>query len=250
MLTNERHEIILQLLKEKETIKTQDIIDATDASESTIRRDLNELENNQELVRIHGGATVNDRRLRESSIAEKSTQYIQAKQKIAEYAASLIHDGESIYLDAGTTTLQMIPFLQGKQVTIVTNGLTHVEELMKFGLTTYLTGGKIKVKTNALIGPRAIESLTGYRFDKCFLGVNGFDLTSGFTTPDPEEASIKRTAQTLAKSSYVLADQSKFNRVTFAQISEIHSATIITSHLNQEDIYTLEQHTNIKDVMT
>jgi len=118
MLTNERHEIILTLLAEKQTVKIIDLMEATAASESTIRRDLTELENIHKLERIHGGATVSERNIQELSILDKSTRNLQEKIRLARFASTLVQDEDFIYLDAGTTTFQMIPFLKNKKIDI------------------------------------------------------------------------------------------------------------------------------------
>lgn len=246
MLTTERHDIILRLLDEKQTITTQDILEATTASESTIRRDLTELEKDHKLQRIHGGATLTERKLQEFSIAEKSTRNLQEKQKIARLASQYIQDEDCIYLDAGTTTFQLIPYLKNKQVVVVTNGLTHVDLLIEHGITTYLTGGFLKQKTSALIGQQAVQSLKNYRFDKCFLGVNGFHIDYGYTTPDPEEANIKQTASLLAKDTFVLADHTKLNKVSFAKISGLATATLLTGTLPDKDYKDLANKTTIE----
>ena len=248
MLTEKRHEIILKLLSEQQTITIKDIIDATAVSETTIRRDLTDLEKQNRLERIHGGATIATRKLQEFSIREKSTKNLQDKINIAQAAASLVQKGDCIYLDAGTTTLQLIPFLKDKDVVVVTNGLTHTELLMKHEVTAYMTGGLIKDKTRALIGSRAIQSLKNYRFDACFLGVNGFHKEAGYTTPDPEEAMMKQTAQQYAASTYVLADHSKYNKVSFAKISELQDAAIITSYIDESDLTSLQRSTTVRSV--
>lgn len=250
MLTNERQQIILNLLAEKQTIKIQEIIEATHASESTIRRDLTELENRNELERIHGGATVSERKFQELSISDKSSRNLQEKINIAKYAASLIQEGDCIFLDAGTTTFQMIPFLSRKDPVVVTNGLTHVDSLIEHGVTTYLTGGYVKAKTSALVGPQTIESLQGYRFDKCFLGVNGFHIEFGYTTPDPEEAAIKKLASTLSQKSYVVADHTKYNKFGFSKIAELGSASLLTGNLEKKCLTLLEKMTTVKVVST
>src|SRR5690625_2577101 len=181
MLTPERHEVIVQLLQEKQTITLKDILDATPASESTIRRDLTDLERQGKLVRIHGGATISERKLQELTFSEKSAKNLHEKVNIAKYAASLVQKEDCIYLDAGTTVIQMIPFLAEKDIVVVTNGLTHVDTLNEYGITTYLVGGLMKAKTSAVIGQQAIQSLHNYRFDKCFLGVNGVHPVYGYT---------------------------------------------------------------------
>ncbi|MFD1038261.1 DeoR/GlpR family DNA-binding transcription regulator [Virgibacillus byunsanensis] len=248
MLTAERHSIIMNLLKEMQTITIQDITEATSASDSTIRRDLTELEKQEKLERIHGGATLSERKLQEYSIIEKSTKNLQEKINIAKHSATLVQNGDCIFLDAGTTTLQMIPYLKHKDVVVVTNGLTHLDSLIEHDIKTYLTGGLIKIKTSALIGPQSIQSLQNYHFDKCFIGVNGIHLEFGYTTPDPEEANIKQTASKLSKETYVLADHSKFNKVSFAKINDLNEADIISTNIQQHEVEALSKITTVKVV--
>lgn len=248
MLTNERQQLILNLLKEKKTIKIQEVVEATSASESTIRRDLTELENEGKLERIHGGATVRGSKLHEPSIVDKTTKNSHEKMEIAQYASLHIQKGDCIFLDAGTTTFQMIPHLRNKKVVVVTNGLTHVEKLMEYGITTYLAGGYVKSKTGALVGPQTIQSIQNYRFDKCFLGVNGVDTTFGYTTPDPEEAAVKRQASACAKKTYVLADYTKYQEVSFSNIGPLEMATLIINEFSKEALQELSKQTIVKEV--
>lgn len=246
MLTNERHEFILNLLQQKQTIKIQDIVDMTEASESTIRRDLTVLENHNKLERVFGGAVLPGRNLSEPNIQDKAARNLEEKDSIAQLAASFIHEGASIYLDAGTSTYQMIPYLKDKNVVVVTNGLTLVESLNEQGITTYLTGGLLKSRTGAFIGAQTLQSLKNYRFDLCFLGVNGFHPEMGYTTPDPEEAAVKRLASSLARESYVLADHSKAQKISFAKIMELDQAVLITDSISNELKEALEKKTIVK----
>lgn len=248
MLTTERYDLILSLLNKKQTIKMQDIVEATAASESTIRRDLTELEKLGKLERIFGGATVVDRYSLEPSVTDKSTINLQEKTQLAKYASSIVKEGDCIFLDAGTTILQMIPFLQDKNVVVVTNGLTHIEPLNDLGIQTYLTGGFIKRRTGALVGVQTIQSLETYRFDLCFLGVNGFHLEYGYTTPDPEEAAVKQMASKLAAKTYVVADHMKANKVSFAKIMDLQHADLIVNQLDDELLTSLSKSTNVKVV--
>ncbi|MFC3882166.1 DeoR/GlpR family DNA-binding transcription regulator [Bacillus songklensis] len=248
MLTPERHRLILKLLKEQEIVKIQDLIDLTNSSESTIRRDLIQLEQSKFLKRVHGGAARLQGKLSEPSIVEKSAKNLQEKIEIAQFAASFIEDGDCIYLDAGTTVFQMIHYLEGKDIVVVTNGLHHLDALLEKGIKTYLVGGEIKNKTRAMIGRGALISLENYRFDKCFMGVNGIHTTYGYTTPDPEEALIKQTAIRLSREAYVLADDSKFNEISFAKVGDLHEATILTNEIDEDLLRTFETNTSIKVV--
>ena len=131
MLTQERQELILQKLQEEKTIKISEIVEITNSSESTIRRDLTQLEKESKLRRIHGGATLIDSKIEELSFNEKMIFNKEQKIKIAKYAASLIKDGDCIYLDAGTTTFEMIQYINSKNIVIVTNGLKHIDAIVE-----------------------------------------------------------------------------------------------------------------------
>ncbi|MFX3623562.1 MAG: DeoR/GlpR family DNA-binding transcription regulator [Ectobacillus sp.] len=248
MLTPERHRIILDLVKEKGVVKLQELVDATGTSESTIRRDLVQLEEQNRIKRVHGGASSLQARGRELTMNEKSSKNIHEKKLIAQYASSLAEEGNCIYLDAGSTTYEMIPYLQGKNVTVVTNGLMHIEALFQADIRAYLLGGMMKNSTKALIGSAALEGLLHYRFDLCFLGINGIHLVHGYTTPDPEEALLKKTAMNLANKSYVLADSSKFAEVSFAKVESLEAATIITTNLKEQESAPYKQKTTVKVV--
>ncbi|WP_028783661.1 DeoR/GlpR family DNA-binding transcription regulator [Thalassobacillus devorans] len=228
MLTPERHQTILKLLQDKKTVKMKELVEAANASESTIRRDLSYLEEQRKLRRVHGGASIKSAASEELSLQEKKTVHLAEKQAIAKYAASLVRDGDSIFLDAGSTTYEMIPYLSQKNVLVVTNGLSLLETLTGYDIETYVVGGRIKRKTRAVIGAHAVESLKHYRFDKSFLGINGVHPKEGFTTPDPEEAVVKKTALQLSGETFILADSSKFNEITFAKVADIREAGIIS----------------------
>lgn len=234
LLTPERHRLILQLLKEKNTVKIQELVDLTNTSESTIRRDLSQLEDGKFLKRIHGGAARLQGKLQEPSMSEKSSKNLQQKRQIAQYASSLIEEGDSIYLDAGSTVTEMIPFLPTKDIVVVTNGLMHINALHERNIETYIIGGYAKQKTKAIIGRGALLSLEHYRFDKCFLGVNGIHPEFGYTTPDQDEALIKELAISLSREAFVLADETKFSEIAFAKIADLYKASIITNEIGDD----------------
>jgi len=248
MLTPERHRVILQLLKEKNVVKITEIMELTASSESTIRRDLSQLEDQKFLKRIHGGASRLQGKLQEPSMIEKSSRNLQEKRLIAKYAASLVEEGDCIYLDAGSTVIEMIEFLPFKDIVVVTNGLTHLKPLLNKGIATYLIGGLAKSNTNAFIGRGALAGLDLYRFDKCFIGVNGIHPQFGYTTPDQEEAMVKQKAMALTRETYVLADNTKFAEIAFSKIADIHEAAIITNEIDDETQKQYLNRTTIKVV--
>lgn len=128
----------------------------------------------------------------------------------------------------------MIPALAGKQVTVVTNGMTHLERLVEYDIEAYVLGGKMKSSTKALIGAVALQGIERYRFDQCFLGTNGIHPDFGYTTPDPEEACLKQKALQLSSQAFVLADPSKLSEVSFAKFADLEEASLITLPLSSE----------------
>ncbi|GAA4720112.1 DeoR/GlpR family DNA-binding transcription regulator [Brevibacillus fulvus] len=228
MLTPERHQLILSLLKEKEVVHIQELVEATGASESTIRRDLSELEEQMQLRRVHGGAASVQNKIEEPTITEKAVKHKAEKIAIARYAASLVKEKDSIFIDAGTTTFQMLPYLPDGNIVVVTNGVDIALQLVRRFTKTYLIGGELKAATLSMVGREAIKTLSQFRFDKCFLGMNGIDKLHGLTTPDPEEAYVKQLALQYSDQAYVLGDSRKFSRVTFAKVGDLDQVTVIT----------------------
>lgn len=235
MLTEERYNYILNQLKTSGIVKIQELMKDMNTSESTLRRDLQELENQHLLQRIHGGAkklsTVNE----ETTIKHRSAINQSQKISIAKRAVEYIHDGDVIFLDSGTSTKEIVPFLTNfNNLLVVTNSIDNAEILADFQIKTYLPGGVLKNSTKALVGASLIQNLEHYSFDTAFLGTNGFDLKAGYTTPDPEEAAVKNLAITRSKQVFVLADETKCNEIAFCQFAKMQEATLITNHLSEE----------------
>lgn len=228
VLKNQRLEIIKELVKKEEIVHIDRFLDVLDVSESTIRRDLDTLEQMGFLKRIHGGVQYIHKIMDELAIEKKLSTNLEEKQKIARYAAGLVEDGDCIYLDAGSTTYGMIPHLRGKNITVITNGIPQIEALIKEGINTHVVAGQVKKTTGAIVGEHTLEYLDYYYFDKAFLGVNGISMEHGFSTPDIREAAIKQAVLTRSHQCYFLADSSKFNQNYLVKIAEINEATVIT----------------------
>ncbi|MDH2336677.1 DeoR/GlpR family DNA-binding transcription regulator [Clostridium perfringens] len=246
MLSEKRHEIILNLLKLKGFVSLTELLEATESSESTIRRDLSYLESINLLKRVHGGAKSLANVSKELSYNEKSSKSIHEKRAIAKYAASLIEDGDCIFVDAGTTTYELIDYLEGKDILVVSNGLSHIDTLIQKNIKCYVIGGNIKISTKAITGCDALMCLSKFRFDKCFIGTNGVHHTYGLTTPDTEEAILKECAINNSRKAYVLADDSKFGEISTIKFSDINKCVIITNEKPEDTTY--DKKTDIKVV--
>lgn len=236
MLTEDRHSMILAIVNRQGSAKLGELCTALDSSESTIRRDLNVLAERRLLTKVHGGAiALSDNFSRyENDVAEKSVMFVEEKTAIAKYAASLIDEGDLVYIDAGTTTEKMIDHIQSKNVTFVTNGFMNAKLLAQRGFRVYIPGGEIKSSTEAIVGAECVISLQHYNFTKCFLGVNGISLSGGLSTPDKSEAIVKGTVIHQSKEVYILADHSKFDQVTSVKFAGLNSGIIITDSLSDK----------------
>ena len=163
MLAEERFALILDLLARQRTATVQELCEALSASESTIRRDLNELDKLGKLNKVHGGATLPDSPFRtdEPTMAAKETLAVDQKQSIAQAAASLIQPEDFIFLDAGSTTLAVARLLSGPALTAsyVTNGVAHARLLAQKGCRVFLPGGLLRPQTEAIIGAAALTAL-------------------------------------------------------------------------------------------
>ena len=234
MLTLQRQEMILKLLKEKGSVTTQEISEKLGISESTARRDISYLDKEGKLSKVFGGAALKEQQqvtAYEYTFEQKNDLNIDEKIKIARYAALLIEKNDFVYLDAGTTTAYMIDYIEEQAVTFVTNGITHARQLAAGGFKVYLVGGELKASTEAIIGSYAMETLKNYNFTKGFFGTNGITRENGCTTPDANEALIKKMAMSHCKESYVLCDYSKFNKISSVSFAPFEGTNFICDRM-------------------
>ena len=230
MLTKQRQELILKLLDEKGSITVTEVKDMLDTSVSTVRRDITALDREGKLVKVFGGAVAAGQKVvsHEYTVAQKSELNREEKDRIARYAAGLIEQEDFVFLDAGTTTACMLDYLDDTKATFVTNAVAHAQRLARMGKKVILVGGELKASTEAVVGNQAMRTLMEYHFTKGFFGANGISRKAGCTTPDSNEAMIKRIAVGQCRDAYILCDSSKFDSVssiTFAGFQDVKYIT-------------------------
>ena len=228
MLKSERKQLILEELSKHKIVSLEKLVGLLDTSESTVRRDLDELESENKLRRVHGGAELPHSLQEEETIQEKSVKNLQEKKLIAQKASSLIKEKDVIFVDAGSTTAFLIKELEQKDITVVTNSIHHAVQLVDKQIPTVIIGGGVKMTTDASIGGVALNQINQLHFDRAFIGMNGVD-EGYYTTPDMEEGAVKRAILENAKQTYVLADSSKIGQSCFAKVAPIKRAIVITS---------------------
>ena len=194
---------------------------------------MNELDRQIKLNKVHGAVPqVSEFESQEPDVLTKSTLHTEQKDRIAhDMRQPRLTTRTLFFIDAGTTTLRMAEYLEGSKATFVTTGIECARRLVEKGLLVYVAGGLLKPGTQALVGAAARESIGRYNFTKAFIGTNGISLGHGYTTPDIEEASIKSLAIDHSYVSYVLADSSKFGKVSAVTIASLDKACILTDRL-------------------
>ena len=230
MLAEQRIEMILSALAERRALSVTDICQLTGASEATIRRDLNMLDEQRKLRKVHGGAVLveDEFRIAEPAMEIKRQLYTEEKRRIARYAASLVRDDDVVFLDAGTTVLEMANYLRQSHALFITNNMECAYRLAEGGAQPYMLGGDVDPKTMSTGGAQMMDALRRYNFTKAFLGVTGITVAQGYTTPDPEAAALKAVAASRSARTNVLADASKFGMVTASTAFQLEDAVIIT----------------------
>lgn len=233
MLTHERYKNILDYLAERDAATVSELAQATGTSESTIRRDLVALDKEGKLRKVYGGAAAINKTegISEDEIKIREVMMPEEKDMIAEYAVKLINNDDFVYIDSGTTTSRLIDHIGNTNATFVTNGIFHAQKLIAKGLKAYMLGGRIRAVTASVVGSESIRNMLRYNFTKAFMGTNGIDIISGFTTPDGDEAMLKEKAIEKSFAVFVLADHSKFRKVYPVTFAELGKCCIITDKL-------------------
>ena len=227
MLNEERRRAILEVVSHDGRALVKDLARRFRTSEVTIRKDLEVLNSHGLLHRTHGGVLpVQGGALADPTLREKEELHRKEKLRIGAAAASLVQDGQVVVLDSGTTTTCVARMLRNlKNVTIITNAVNVATELAGAAPEVILTGGMLRKNSFSLVGPIAEETLHRLNADILFLGVDGFDVQYGLSTPNILEAKVNRAMIDIAKRVIAVCDSSKFGRSSLSSIvplSNIH----------------------------
>ena len=210
-----RQQALLRLLKERKTIDVDTASQKLGVSPTTIRRDLDMFEQQHLVERFHGGAKLIEGTLHEEDTTSKDRAFVDREQKeaIARYAAGLINDGDTVFMNSSSTALLMLDYIKNKHVIIVTNNTGVIGYPHDPGVSIILTGGEIYQRRKTLIGEFALQTLTKINADKVFLGVGGISVEGGLTTSVlPETAINDMMMRRCQGPCYVLAPTGKIGQ--------------------------------------
>ncbi len=245
MLNEERRRVVLDIINRDGRVLVKDLAHRFGTSQVTIRKDLEVLHSQGAIYRTHGGALpIRTGALLDPSLREKEKLHRKEKIKIGEAAARLVKEGQSVVLDSGTTTTMIGRALRGyRNLTVITNAVNIAAELAGTAIEVILTGGTLRENSFSLVGPLAEETLRRLSADVLFLGVDGFDVHFGLTTPNVLEAKVNRVMIEIARRTVVVCDSSKFGRRSLSSIaptSAVHQ-TITDSRISKADLRALEE---------
>ena len=243
LLSRVRKERTAEMIRQRGFMSSSALAAEFGVSEMTVRRDLAELDAQGELIRTHGGAVRREPRTietvgtEEPFFDERTKRNSEAKARIAKAAERLVHKGQAVALDIGTTTYQLADRLAGRaDIRIVTNNLRIATLLGSKSVDIYLLGGNVRRNEMSLCGPVAVQQAQKLRFDIAFLGVAGVS-PGGLFDYAIEEAEVKRVFLAQASRNVLLCDSSKFGQVSLVQVAQLDEIdTIVTDAPPPPDI--------------
>lgn len=237
MLAVERRNLILEKLQEEKRVVVSELSQFFDVSEETIRRDLDKLDKDGLAVKSYGGAVLNEETNIDLPFNVRRKHNVKGKQKIAEIIASEIHDGDCIMLDASSTAIFVAKALKKKdRLTVITNSLEIVVELSDMPKWTVIaSGGQVKEGYLALLGSRAVSSISDYNVDISVVSCKGFDMEKGFTDSNESLAKVKETMLKSARKRVLAVDSSKFGKIAFAKVGTLKDIDLIVTDSRPED---------------
>jgi DeoR family transcriptional regulator, fructose operon transcriptional repressor len=227
---------ILEILNHQDSVEVSELAVLLEISEITVRRDLNTIAEMGLIERTHGGAVRIGLNSNKVGFNEKNEKNSKAKEEIAKKAASLIKDGDAVFLDCGSTVFKMCKYLKSKNITAITNSVPVLTELLGSEVKINFIGGQIDAERKAAHGTTAIEHIGKYKVNKAFVGIDGISLETGLSANTEKEAEITLAMLKNARESFFLCDSTKIENdkyFVFAGIETVKNL-IVDSELGEE----------------
>lgn len=231
MRTKDRLKTIIQELQSKGQVNTVELAESLEVSTMTIRRDLNKFAHQGLITLTHGGAIINRGSLFEHNTSLKEDVMVQEKRNIAKYCVDLISDGDSIFLDGGTTTKEIaVLLLDRKNIVVLTNSLYCATALSAAkGITLIMVPGEFRETSMAFLGPFTNEFIAKFKIDIVFLPCEGFDPIFGASVPNTKDADTKRFLAKHAKKIILVADSSKLGSSYLCNICSVEDVDLLVT---------------------
>jgi len=239
MLAQDRYKRITEILGAENSVKTSRLMKLFDVSLETVRRDLEHLESEGSLRRVHGGAVLDRIDGRQTTWRAREREFLPQKRELAEIACRYVHEGQSLALDGSTTNNVLAELLRERfhRLTILTNSLPILNILAEQpDYTIIIPGGIYRREEGSIIGDMTEETLLRFHVDTTFLSTSGISLREGITDFGFGEVAAKRTMMRIAQESIVLADNSKFDTVSLLKVCSIEDVGLIITDAGLKEI--------------
>lgn len=231
LIPEQRRELIVKHLRREQILSFPQLANLLDVSHMTIRRDVAALEEEGRALSVPGGAKIASHLLVEPSHAEKALVDAGEKSAMAAAAAGLVADGMTIYLDAGTTILAMVPHLAARrELTVVTNDLTVVRELIDHPSIELISiGGRVDLANQSTVGRLAAEMIRQLAVDIAFISTSSWDLKRGLTTPVESKVDVKQAAMSISSENVLVAGSSKYGSFAKYKVVDLGQFDLIVT---------------------
>lgn len=228
MLPQERYKLITDYLENHNIIKIEQMLDMFDISIETARRDLTYMEKQGLIKKIYGGATLVKREAGEPENSERLEKKITEKTAIAKKCADFINDGDTILLEVGTTTLQVAKAIKTKKnLTVISNSIHIINELMSTNFQLYIIGGHVRQGEGSVSGAVSMLELEHFNIGKAILSAGGITVENGLSDYNIEEALMRKKVIDQSEEVIVVADSSKFGKDVLTHVCPITAVTLV-----------------------
>ncbi|WP_077210977.1 DeoR/GlpR family DNA-binding transcription regulator [Bacillus dakarensis] len=221
MLPIARKNKIKEIILEQKSVTVSELTNIFKVTEETIRRDLKQLEEEGVLTRTYGGAFISEGVQNDVNVNLREHIHVEGKRKIASRCLSMIKNGDSIFLDASTTSLVIATMLEDKKLTVVTNSIKVINTLIdKKNINIVVIGGTLSPSSLSNVGRSAEYTMNHYFFDTAFISCRSVSMQHGITDSNEQQAAIRKLAAEHANNVYLIADYTKFDKTSFARICD------------------------------
>ncbi|MFD2114899.1 DeoR/GlpR family DNA-binding transcription regulator [Paenibacillus yanchengensis] len=249
MLQEERYKKILEILKLNDSVKVTELVQVLNVSIDTVRRDLENMESKRMLKRVHGGAILAEDHGDRNAFTYRDSKNKEKKEQLATLACTYVTEGQAIALNAGTTNLEVAKKLveQFERLTIITNGLRIIDILSsKPNFTIIVPGGLLDHEEFALYGKKCEEEIRGYNIDQAFISINAISIDKGLTDFRMHEIDVMLAMMNSARQVNIVADSSKFEKVSYMNVCPLSDVTrIISDSSLNEDVVKLYRNAGV-----
>ncbi|MCG8478270.1 MAG: DeoR/GlpR family DNA-binding transcription regulator [Spirochaetales bacterium] len=231
MLAVERRHAIFGILQETGSVTVIELSRRFDVSEETIRRDLTKMESAGLLQKTYGGAFLNSGMHLEVPVTMREHTYVEGKNIIGTLSSQLIHNGDTIFLDASTTAVYIAEnILDKKNLIVITNALKVAETLARGpGIKVICAGGTVRPQSLTMVGKAAETAIATYFADKAFICCDGVHRVHGVTDANEKEAEIRKQMMRQAESSILVVDATKFDKTSFVHMADFGAFDVMVT---------------------